>query len=549
MGENLSGCRIQWAWCLVLLFGSAACRRAPPAEKDRSTDTSGVVEQTDSGDTATPTVPWCAKPAEAVEYVDIATEWGLVDTIDGTKTRYEHNPVAMADLDGDGDDDILIALRDEGLYLNLNEGGSFRQELVAELPLITSIALGDVDGDRDLDVALFGWTPQSTLLLNDGSAGFSDATKESGLGEVKTADAVRHATFGDLDGDGALDLFLSVATQYDNQVPNTMDRLILGDGTGGFVDASDRFDEELRTGLSWATVFVDFDRDGDQDLYTVTSEQSDHGPSRLLRNDGQDEDGAFVFSDLSESCSCSWTGSTMGVSEADFDLDGLPDFYLTNTGASMLLVNLGDGSFADSAAAMGAGTLTDSNAMTYGAAIFDHDNDGWLDILAAAGPLRGDQPMPSQPDEQPDVLLKGGPDGFTDISAEMGIDDAEAGRGVSVGMLDDDGMLEAVVTHLDAPSRLFRSDCTADRALVVDLLGHPPNTFGIGARVEVELSDRVLSRPITTNSGWGSTIHPRAHFGLGDEAVESLVVTWPSGAEQQVDVDRWVDGRILVEEP
>ncbi len=504
---------------------------------------------------AAPVEPWCSAPAEAVEYIDISTDWGLVDTVDGNAQRYEHNPVAMADLDGDGDDDILLAHREEGLYLNRNEGGSFSEELLLESHMLSSIALGDVDGDRDLDVAVFGWTKHPKLLLNDGDAGFTDATENSGLTDIFDSNdpdvsiAVRHATFGDLDGDGVLDLFLSLATQAELQVPEAMDRLFLGDGSGRFSDAADRFDGTLRTGLSWATVFVDFDRDGDQDLYTVTSEQSDHGPSRLLQNDGQDADGTFIFSDLSESCSCSWTGSNMGVTEADFNLDGLPDFYLTNTGPSLLLLNLGDGSFANAAAAMGASTLTDVNAMTYGAAIFDHDNDGWLDILTATGPLRGENEMPPQPEEQPDVLLKGGPDGFTDISAEMGVDDVEAGRGVAVGLLDDDGMLEAVVTHLDAPSRLFRSDCTASRALVVDLVGHPPNTFGIGARVEVELSDRVLSRTITTNGGWGSSIHPRAHFGLGDEEVSSLMVTWPSGTTQQVDIDPWAEGRIEVEEP
>ena len=99
------------------------------------------------------------------------------------------------------------------------------------------------------------------------------------------------------------------------------------------------------------------------------------------------------------------------------------------------------------------------------------------------------------------------------------------------------------------PTRVFRSDCTANRALVVDLVGQAPNTFGIGARVELQLSERTLVREITTNAGWGSSIHPRAHFGLGTEPVESLVVQWPSGTRQSVDVGRWVDGRMSVEEP
>ena len=526
----------------LILAATWAC--SPEPDSDTSNETTSSVNET-----AEPWEPWCTEPAEEAAYVDVGTDWGILDTQDGLPERFEHNPVAMADLDGDGDDDLLIALREGGLYFQRNQGDHFEQEWVGAARLTTSIALADVDSDRDLDVVIAGWDSRVRLLLNDGFGGFTDATDGAGLGAVVTEGAVRHAVFGDLNGDGALDLYLTLATPHNDPREGTLDRLLLGDGAGRLEDISDSIDASLRTCLGWASVFVDIDLDGDQDLYTVCSEQSIHGPSRLLRNDGVDSDGQLLLTDLSEDCGCAWTGNPMGASVADFDEDLLPDFYITNTGPSQLLLNLGDETYADAAVALGASTLTDPAAMTYGAAVYDFDNDGWQDILTASGPLHGDQPIASQPAEQPDVLLRGSAEGFKDISAAQGVDDAAAGRGVAVGLLDDDGMLEAVVTHLDAPTRVFRSDCTANRALVVDLVGQAPNTFGVGARVELRLGERTLVRDITANAGWGSSIHPRAHFGLGREPVESLVVQWPSGIRQSVDVGRWVDGRVSVEEP
>ena len=146
-------------------------------------------------DSAEPWEPWCTEPADSVAYVEVAEDWGVVDTIDCLPSRFEHNPVAMADVDGDGDDDLIIAIREEGVYLQRNEGGVFSQELLVEARLVTTIALADVDGDRDLDMVLAGWNPHLLLLTNDGSGGFVDATDGSGLDEVFTAGAVRHATF------------------------------------------------------------------------------------------------------------------------------------------------------------------------------------------------------------------------------------------------------------------------------------------------------------------------------------------------------------------
>ncbi|MDP6935516.1 MAG: CRTAC1 family protein, partial [Myxococcota bacterium] len=315
-----------------------------------------------------------------------------------------------------------------------------------------------------------------------------------------------------------------------------------------FTEITEQFDEDLLGGLGWATVLLDVDRDGDLDLYTANADQAANGPCRLLRNDGL-ADGTLQLVDATDDCGCDWLNNPMGATVTDFDADGLPDVFVTNTGSNNALWNMGEYQFADMAQAWDATVLEDQNAMTYGAAIYDFDNDGWQDILTSSGPLRGDSTIGLQPEDQPDVLLKGGETGFTDVSEAQGVDDEAAGRGVAVGMLDDDGVLEAVVAHLDSPTRIYRSPCTTDRALVVDLVGQTPNTFGVGAWLELQTSERTMIREITTNSGWASTIHPRAHFGLGQLEVESLVVHWPSGESQTVELNPGVDGRISVKEP
>ena len=223
-----------------------------PAETSEPTGPSGHSGEMFDPDTAPldsaePWEPWCAEPVAAVAYEDVAENWGVVDTVDGMPSRFEHNPVAMADVDGDGDDDLIVATREDGVYLQRNEGGAFSQERVSDVRMMTTIALADVDSDRDLDMVLAGWNPQLMLLINDGAGGFEEATVGSGLEDVRIAGAVRHATFGDLNGDGALDLYVTVATPIEHREPDNLDRLFLGDGEGHLVEASEQIEDPFES--------------------------------------------------------------------------------------------------------------------------------------------------------------------------------------------------------------------------------------------------------------------------------------------------------------
>ena len=102
----------------------------------RDTDT------VDSADTSDPTAPdtlevlpsgpWCPDPADALAYTDIATEMGLVSTLDGLSARKEAGPVAALDLDGDGLDELLVGHRRLGLILHQNVDGRFVQQTLVK---------------------------------------------------------------------------------------------------------------------------------------------------------------------------------------------------------------------------------------------------------------------------------------------------------------------------------------------------------------------------------------------------------------------------------
>lgn len=470
----------------------------------------------------------CGEPAENLSYTEVP---GLIDTTDTVGTPMEQGAAAMADLDGDGDDDLLIAQRDVGVWLQENEGGTLAVgELLLTEPLVAILALGDVDGDRDLDVFVGGHGDTPTLLLNDGAAGFSPV--EAGLPSVQNT--IRGASFGDSDGDGDLDLMLAVA----GEGPDMRDRLLKNDGSGSFSeDRSALPPPDDGPGLSWDPLWSDLDRDGDIDLYLVNAEQAQNGASRLLINDGTGS-----FTDLPLSCGCRITGNPMGASVADFNGDLAPDLYITGTGANWLIERQSSGDYVDAAAALGAQALAGDEHMAFGSIAFDHDNDGFIDLLMAAGKLG------MGPDEQRDVLLAGGPNGFTDRAPALGLDDPGVGRATVAGLLDADGFYDPLVTHMGGPSRLWQGPCTENRALIVDLVGQGANTFGVGAWLELDTASGTQLRELSAHAGWASQVHPRAHFGLGDETPERLRVFWPYGEVQEVELGADTPLRIAVEQ-
>ncbi len=553
--------------CLALGLG-AGCGSAGtekpsrPAPADSADPDAGDASQYDTNDsgvargeplpvaTVEPAGAWCAAPIEALTYTDVAGEWGLIDTSDGVESRKEAGPVASVDLDGDGLDELVVGHRTQGLVLHRNRGGYFEQQVLLAAGELTGIALGDVDGDGDLDLWTGGYTDRMWLLRNDGDGDegwqFTDITERSGLTALEVLPQRVDASFGDFDTDGDLDVYLTRDGPAGTIDESALDQLLRNSGDGTFEVVSDWLSVEQRQGKGWVATWSDLDLDLDPDLFVANADQGTDGPSLMVRNDGADGD-AWRLTDRSDHCACTGNNNPMGVSAGDYDNDGDFDLYLTNTNSDQLLRNEGALSFVDVSRTIGDLALPSDRHMTFGAVWADVDNDGWQDLFLSAGPL-SQRPNTEMDRQQDRLLLNQGGALLENHADRLGVDSRGIGRGVTRALLDDDGYPELVVVNLDGPSHIWHTPCLTHRALVVELRQSSGNTRGIGARVTVSFSDGTIQcQEISSKPGWGGAMEPRAWFGLGEREPRAIRVTWPDGTETALALPADADGRVTIE--
>ncbi len=337
------------------------------------------------------------------------------------------NGLASADVNGDGIWDVFVPSSTRSfLYLG-QEGGGFR-EVAAESGL-GSIHAGtgalffdfENDGDQDLLVAHVGWETGGVSEVggqslrayrNAGDGLFQEATEALGLDEI------RCAAFGltalDADGDGFVDVYVSAYGRMGhrrndswNEATNgEADILLRNDAGSAFVDVTEKSGIDDR-GWTYGAVAADFDSDGDQDIYAVTTFGSNH--LWINRGDG-------VFDDRAKDQGVALRGNSMGVSVGDPNEDGHLDLFLTcpssNTGrrilkrfdedertplwddlvrmagGNLLLQGDGKGSFDVIEGAGGAGGA----GWAWGQALGDFDLDGHQDLYCVNGFVTGDIP-------------------------------------------------------------------------------------------------------------------------------------------------------------
>ena len=244
------------------------------------------------------------------------------------------------------------------------------------------------------------------------------------------------------------------------------------------------YSEMMGSGLAW----IDFDQDGDLDLYVVqgTMVDANQDPEtavfdppaqpwvdRLFRNDLK-PGGEATFTDVTESSGIMADGYGMGVIVGDVDNDGFPDLYVMNDGADQLWRNRGDGTFEDWTAKAGLG----SEKWSVSGAFFDYDRDGDLDLfvvhyvefsVARAKPCKSltgmlDYCGPLSHPAVADRLYRNRGDGtFEDVTRELGIvAEPAAGLGVAVLDFDDDGRLDLAVANDGMPNHLWHNQVSAD---------------------------------------------------------------------------------------
>jgi hypothetical protein len=410
------------------------------------------------------------------------------------------------------------------------------------------------DGWPDLLVTCFGGV---VLYRNNGDGTFTDVTKSAGLGA--DTEWATGAAFGDYDGDGWDDLFVShyVDFHLDNMaafgssatcmyrgidvqcgprgLPGSSDNLYHNNHDGTFTDVSKRAgvsDPDRRYGLT--AVWSDFNNDGKLDLFVA----NDAGANYLYQGDGA---GRFTDVGLTSGVAFNEDGvaqANMGVALGDYLHEGRMSILVSHfdTEYAALYHNDSEMSFSDVSAR--SGTMKSSRGFVqWGDAFVDFSNDGWPDIFIASGhvyPQVDTVPNGSRYRE-PVVLLLNRRDGtFEDISKRAGaaIEVPRVSRGLAVGDLFNDGKLEAVMENLEgAPTILRPEGGPPNHWISFQLEGVKCNRLALNARIRVKAGGVVQLGEVLSGGSYLSQNDLRIHFGLGDrDRVETTEILWPDGS-------------------
>ena len=493
--------------------------------------------------------------------------------------------VVVFDFNNDGFEDIYIADSIGPNALYRNEGDGTFTDVALSAGIQDSgrgnggcAADYDNDGDQDLFVTVYGG---SRLYRNEADGTFTDVTASSLSDYDENFHRYYSSTgcaWGDYDQDGLLDLIVVRHISYEEPVITHQGELITliggvtlyhNDGLGSFKDVTRLLgDDSAPTtsmygsglgnvwGAGFQPIWIDFDNDGDQDIYVANDFGAEVQPNVLWRNDGLGAAGRWTFIDTSAGSGTNVPMYGMGLAVGDYDLDGFFDLYVTNIGSTVLLKNNGDGvSFTNTAeeAGVGIGMLGVKKRITWGAAFFDYDNDGDEDLYVVSGYLKiqGFTDERGYEKEQPNVLLRNSGDGtFENVSLISGADDPGIGRGGVFLDFDHDGCLDLFVGNLGGPPRLYRNECNyGNNWLVIKTVGTASNRDGIGARITVDVDGVSMIREVAGGrSNMGQNMRA-AHFGIGSvDAVAAVTITWPSGTVQTL-TDVAVNQRLTVVEP
>ena len=461
---------------------------------------------------------------------------------------------AWADFDSDGDADLCVTNKGGPLKIFQNLGDTNSDGLPDFIDVAASVGVDldnwtsgavfvdyDNDGDQDLYVTRWGGNYLfRNALVENGSAVFEDVTSTAGVGD---ADRAITAAWGDFDQDGWIDLYL--AKHYDC-MPNiieTRDALFRNNGDGTFANVSQYLCADgslacaqLNDSRASTAAWLDYDNDGDPDLYVPGDVVAGGYWNILWRNDGPDGSGGWVFTDVSFEAGVDYSINSSGLGIGDYDNDGYLDIAFSHSEGGYLMRNNGDGTFLDVSIPAGVRrthTPLGDVATTRGTLFFDYDNDGWLDLFYVCGNI-GSNTTP-----QPDALFRNNDGTFTEVSIEAGVNDDRRGRSASICDFDQDGFVDLFVGNYGQPIDLFynqsASQGNTNHWLTVIPEGTVSNRDAIGARFSLTTPDGITQiREITSGQAHGGGDRKAAYFGMGVHTSALLSVRWPSGIVQEI---------------
>jgi len=517
---------------------------------------------------------------------------------------YNGGGVGLGDINNDGLVDVYLTGNNVPNKLYLNKG-NFKFEDISKKAGVegtkawsTGVSLADVNGDGLIDIYVCnsgdikGDNKQNELFINNGDLTFTDKAEEYGVADKGYT---THAAFFDYDKDGDLDLYI-LNNSYQaigsfnlrkNERPKR-DPLgghkLMRNDDGHFVDVSEEagiYGSVIAFGLG--VTVGDINKDGWQDIY-VSNDFFERDYLYINNKNG-------TFKECLPEQMRSISGASMGADLADINNDAYPDIFVTEMlpkedarlktvttfenwdryqynvqndyfhqfTRNMLQINNGDGTFSE----VGRYAQVEATDWSWGALMFDMDNDGLKDIFVANGIFQDltDQDflqyisneeivktiisgnrvdyeklveyIPSTP--VADFAFQNqGELGFVDKAAEWGLGTPNFSNGSAYGDIDNDGDLDLIVNNVNSLATVYRNESNKmlplNHYLKFELKGKKKNTYAFGTKITITHKGSTFYIEQMPIRGFESSVDPRPLVGVGViDTVEQILIEWPDG--------------------
>ncbi len=523
---------------------------------------------------------------------------------------YNGGGVGIGDINNDGLDDLFFTANANPNQLYLNKGDLKFEDISSSAGIArsggwsTGVTMVDINADGYLDIYvsnsgdIAGDDRKNELYINNGDLTFAERAADYGL---DNDGFTTHASFFDYDLDGDLDAYiLNNSFKDPSKLPSFSktremtdqyggDRLMRNDG-GKFVDVSAEagiYSSAIGFGLG----------------VSVSDINGDYYPDIYISNDFWERDYIYInngdgtFSEELPDRVSICSVSSMGADVADLNNDGHFDIYTTDMLAAdnfrlkahtvfdpvyledlkyrssfhyqilqnCLQVNNGDGTFREMAHVSNA-AATD---WSWGALIFDFDNDGWNDIFVANGIYKDIMDLDfmsfiDDPESVSSIVKERGEFDFRDFAShlsstplsnyafvnqkgnqfedrakELGLANPGFSNGSAYADLDNDGDLDLVINNVNTEADIYENTASDKGTHYVKIRlkdENGDNRNALGAHVKLSTADGDFYQQHYTARGFQSNVGGDMIFGLGDDvtSVESVEIVWPDLTVQRL---------------
>ena len=433
------------------------------------------------------------------------------------RSRIAPNPNATSalqfvDFDLDGKTDLYLTGHDGNLMCKNNGGAQFSNstntnKLGNNGNDSRGVTWGDVDNDGDLDVFIANFNAPSVIMKNNNNV-FTSPGGSAPTPGLFSADATTKSTGGifvDFNNDKLLDVFV-VKNGESNQLFKNL-------GSFRFADIASSARVAFK-GPGRSAVAADFNGDGFMDLYVVNFKR----PNKLYINNKNE-----TFKDTTAPAGVGFSGASVQAAAVDFDADGDIDIFVVNQeGPSVLYRNQGNLKFQNVAGAAGLTLPKKGSSATWS----DFDRDGDLDVVIVQSPGEN-------------MLFSNNGNGkFTRVT-NVDLSNSDDPSAVVNGDSDNDGDTDVAIGDEDSgansgDSIYQNTGGGGNNFLVLTLQGTRSNATAIGAKVIVRFGALVQAQIVSGGDGKNQSSLP-LEFGLGSVTSAQVIIAWPSGIIQTLD--------------